>query len=159
MATAKKTKPSKYMYNLNVGDWSQDGHNMYEKVLLTSEFPKEDVMQAYIAGCKKVGVSLHDDMKGTTVILCDYEDFTIPSDVIQKLVEHGFNESELENEPDDEGNAYVGCDDVVALFKFFVRVGNPKILLATVEAPEVENLNGFWDKKYNFSMGYGVFSS
>jgi len=149
---------AKYTFNLVLGDWSDDGHGISEEFTYSSGHNKEAVMQAYMKGCDKVGVSLHASPKHVT-IADEYEDSTIQPEATKLLMEAGFDMGTLseQTEGDFDEPQYIDDGDFEKLFLFLVRVGNPKIKLTRINIEPVR-LNGFWDKKYNFQMGYGLYS-
>jgi hypothetical protein len=143
-------------FDLNVGDWSNDGHGHNNAIPLQSNATKDEIMEAYLASCKKLGLALHKGLPGTTALFCDYDESNLSADQLNTLIGFGFDSGLLDQPPYDEEEDVTCCvDDVVELFIFFVQLSDPDIELE--RAPEENfHLNGFWDKKYNFSMGYGV---
>jgi hypothetical protein len=159
---------------LVLGDWSNDGHGKYEKILLGVNVPVDVVQQAYKDSCKLTGVSFNDGEEYTGknqtykevndyTIAHNYEEPTIPIKAFNKLQKFGLTEKMLADwDTDDlienEDNRPIRiCTEVfVMLWIWFVRLSNPKIELEGVEN-DIPYINGFWDKKLNVTFGYGLY--
>lgn len=48
-----------YSVILELGDWSNDGHGRTEKIIMTSNYPVENVCDAYLKAVKQSGVAVH----------------------------------------------------------------------------------------------------
>ena len=143
------------LVTLVLGDWSNDGHNQSSDIIFSTNSTKEEIMAAYMAGAKKAGVGFHE-AKGIEAIFKDYEENSLYASAAEKLIAAGFNFDELEDNHEDNGAYWCCQDDAITIFKFLVGLSDKKIKLEEYEIPK---LNGWWDPKYNFSIGYGLFSS
>lgn len=73
----------KFLVNLVVGDWSNDGHGISETITVNCNIDKDAIMAAYKAGSEKTGVDLVDG------VCIDYEDNAIRKRDWDKLAAHG----------------------------------------------------------------------
>jgi hypothetical protein len=133
---------------LVVGDWSDDGHGKYEKLLFEVNKSVEEVQQAYLNSCKLTGLSFHDDG-----IACDYEDSSISKQQFE-ILEKYIGEKRLEGciEFDSEDYYIV---DFSNLWWEFVKISLPDLVYNEVEN-SIPVINGFWGK-LNHAFGYGMF--
>jgi hypothetical protein len=170
----------KYQMYLNVGDWSGDGHEKHDQVLIESNLPVKDVQQAYKDSCKLTGVQLNHNEDYTGVkrdwkvardfqILTEYESSKITSNQFKMLFEHGLRVEMLADwngedsveyaEESLDGYDIYSVDAYVKFWMWFTMLSNPKLKL-TWKPPEDEgipNINGYWDKNLNVQFGYGVY--
>ena len=84
----------KTKFYLVLGDWSNDGHGKYEKVLLESNKTVKEMQDAYKASCKKTGVSFNINENYTGIkrsvedamkheVCTDYEDSKLSEEVYE----------------------------------------------------------------------------
>jgi hypothetical protein len=165
-----------HMYVFNVGDWSKDGHNQCEQIVIKANKTKKEIMESYLKSVRELGIALHHGYDKTSFAkLCpsvkkeekmrslavEYEDSRIDPEVVKILKDAGCEIEKFSDESWEDGKVMedgtrhlVGTDGMVGLFFWFVSRNLKKF---TWEAVKFENLNGFWDKDYNISFGYGLF--
>lgn len=161
---------------LVLGDWSNDGHGKYDKVLLESNCSVKDMQNAYKASCKLTGVEFNhnDDYTGRDrdwrerenyQICVNYEDSTLSDDAFAVLSKFGLTKKMLKewdademNDDDDEEFA-LSQDSFVKLWIWFVKLSLPKdTVLQTVDVKdEIPVINGYWNKNLNVQFGYGLY--
>lgn len=74
------------IFEINLGDWSDDGHGKTKeyRVAVPAEFTLEMIAANYEKNCKKYGITLEH--------LCeDYEDNRVSLEVIQAMVKDGLD--------------------------------------------------------------------
>jgi hypothetical protein len=164
--------------HLVVGDWYDDDHGKYEKVLLQSNVDVATIQQAYKDSCKLTGVSFninedytglnrHYDEADEYQIATDYERSGIPTKALTELLKHGFRENFLENgkydfkgwEKNLEKEKDLEYDDFVELWIWFVKLSLPQnvVIEKCAVKDEIPIINGYWNKKLNVQFGYGLF--
>ena len=166
-----------YSMTLPIGDWSQDGHNMVENIVVTSNIPPAILRTAYLASCDLTGYQFHSQApynypwnqngprKTGTPLLVEYQDYQIPLHAIEDLEEHGLNFHELmhENSYEDGCEACPTPRDLVHILMAFIALSIDDELLGEDGQFEWEIVNGppplfgFWNADLNVSMGYGLF--
>ena len=128
-----------FMINLVMGDWSGDGHSKTETITILSNIDKKAVEKAYKAGTKKTNVNFSDD------VASDYEDSTLPTEVVTKLAEHGFKIEDYseDEEPTDRGYG-IWTDGYALAWLFIAGVGNPDFKFEVIEddSPNI-NIGGY----------------
>lgn len=139
---------------LNVGDWSEDGHNKYDRIRIESNKPVADVQQAYLKACKTTGVWFHNDYGASTPnpVLTEYEEREICGENIELLRAHGVSEEILKDIDDEYLDPWMFAD----LWCEFIKIGDPDLVCRQIK-DETPNINGFWDKKLNAQFGYGLY--
>jgi len=84
--------PPYSIFEINIGDWSDDGHGKTEehRVAVPSEFTQEMIAENYKNNCKKYGITLEQPCGG-------YGDRNFPIDPLRKMVKDGLNPSIVKN--------------------------------------------------------------
>lgn len=89
-------------FKVVIGDWSQDGHNMYDEFVFESNKSVKALQEGYKKSCKLTGLQFNhnDDYTGLpeakdwktakqTTIWTDYEDNEISDEQLKTLKTHG----------------------------------------------------------------------
>ena len=150
---------------LVIGDWSDDGHGKYKKILLEVNKSVEEVQNAYKASCKLTGISFNSGNedyteKGREIygeaekyqIAVEYEDADLTNETEEILVKHGCPSDILETYKEEP---YI--DSFVSLWLWFVSLSLPDIKYELGQDSNIPNINGYWDKNLNAGFGYGLF--
>lgn len=161
---------------LVLGDWSDDGHGKYDKVLVESNKPVKDIQDAYKASCKLTGVSFNhnDDFterkrgyleKKKYLIATDYEqglDVTrdVSDEAKQALHAAGFDvDKHFAFGLDDEGDQIKDNDEIfLHIWTEFVKLSLPDLIINKIPADtSIPVINGYWDANLNVGFGYGLY--
>ena len=103
---------------IEIGDWSHDGHNQSEKHILEVD-GSTDIMVDYTKGSKKLGFDLINDY-------CeDFEDNSIPREMVHKIRELGF-ELEMDDEEEEDDKYYIYTDLYLKIYLIICKIGNPE---------------------------------
>jgi hypothetical protein len=159
-------------FKVSIGDWSEDGHNIYEEINLQSNYTVFEMQEAYKRSCRTIGVQFHegDDYTGLSLndyfknretdyesrlICCEFEDSSI-SDLSKKLLnENGIDTSKFERN--------TNCDNFLELIMKFITFSMPDDFIyeeaAVKRSDKIEPLNGWWNKNLNVGFGYGIFTN
>jgi hypothetical protein len=146
---------------LVLGDWSGDGHNISEKVLVEVNQTVPDVQRAYKASCKLTGVSFNhnEDFTGTSrsyTIADNYRIATgygsgldITDEVAKAFKKHGI---------EFEVNEDAGLEEqFVKLWFDFVKLSLPDLEWRIPKGKdEIPCINGYWGD-LNVQFGYGLY--
>lgn len=157
---------------LVLGDWSDDGHGKYDKVLLLSNKSVEEIQNAYKASCKLTGLqfNINEDYTGRNLgyqeagkyqIACEYEGSTPSEEAVEILKSFNVPMDVFEeyDEEDDEKDYCLHQDSFVKLWVWFVKLSLPDdtVLEQSKDVDQIPNINGFWDKNLNQQFGYGLY--
>ncbi len=167
---------------LVLGDWSDDGHGKYEKILVETNQPVEKIQQAYKDSCKLTGISFNhnDDFTGIKQTVADfqgdytkyfksqrerligseYENYTLNKYCYDKLTSFGINLKEIfEVDEENPEEVYIDTDSFPKLWFAFVKLSLPDLEYSIpVENDSTPVINGYWNKNLNVQFGYGLFS-
>jgi len=147
---------------LVLGDWSDDGHGKFEKILVEVNKTVEEVQNAYKASCKLTGIAFDHDEDYTETnrgwkeaekyrIAVEYEDSNLSGEVLEILTKFGCPLKMLEYYNED------ACqENYVKLWFWFINLSLPYLEYEIV-ADDTPNINGYWSKNLNASFGYGLF--
>ena len=161
---------------LVLGDWSDDGHGKYDKVLMECNVPVKRVQDAYKKACKLTGVSFNNtdvftgqkrDYKTARDyrIACEYDNSSIPGPAKEVLIKHGltaelFKDFECGEDFNTEDNTpfYLCRDGYIALWCWFIRLADPEIELKVAKATDaIPVINAYWNDNLNVQFGYGPY--
>lgn len=144
---------SKILFNIRIGDWSADGHGMYETYTVSSNKPIEEVRAAHYRILEETGIDMGS--------MCeDYEDSSIDSTMIDKLKSLGVDVNKIDlcfADYKEDGVAYAVP---YTLFAIWVHLLNKVDSELKLEHVKIESLDfyGFKDGKHIPHVGYGLFS-
>jgi len=147
---------------IDLGDPSNDGHGMTEKILVESNKTHKQILKAYKASCKKTGVSFNnnDDFTGIdrnwevadNYRLCtDYEDHGMHKEFEEIILQHGC--TLLDDIEKYQGEYYLDSKTFVELFMWFVSLSLKDFEWNLIEEEKIPCVNK------GFQMGYGLFSN
>lgn len=140
-------KETSKQYKFEIGDWSADGHGMYESIMISTR--NTECLEAdYQKGFEKTGLDI-------TKYCEDYGDSDLPRSFIEDLEKAGFDIMDIddiryckENPLQDNGKSYtIYYHEYLDIWMFIAKKGNPDLE---------------WEEcKYEGTVqpgGYGLFS-
>lgn len=131
--------------NLVIGDWSRDGHEKTENVIIKSNLSLVDLQKAYKVGTKEIGF---DFIKS---VAARYEERELKREYLDKLTEFGYKGS-FEyydyNEESDEEGPNIDEFEYVDILMFICKLGDSSFDYQMIESPEYPRWN---------IGGYGLF--
>ncbi|AQW88979.1 hypothetical protein pEaSNUABM50_00466 [Erwinia phage pEa_SNUABM_50] len=145
----------KHQFKVNIGDWSQDGHNQYDVLVLNSTKPVDEVQKAF----KKAATDLHLLVNGRFLIADEFEDCSLSEDHAEVLKNAGVKFDDLVyNDGDDEEPNYIieGSSDMTILVMRIAQLELDFEFEITNDA--IPNFNGFWTEEQMPSIGYGLYN-
>jgi len=159
-----KSTPLMNTMHLVLGDWSNDGHGKYEKVICRANKTIDEVRDAYKASCKLMGFSFNHNNDYTEVkrsytiaskyqVCTEYENNTISTKVVNLLIQF---ECPLVDQIK-EAHRYLDVELFTDLWWWFVGVSLPGLIYEKVEG-DVPVINGFWNNSLNCQFGYGLYN-
>lgn len=150
---------------LTLGDWSDDGHGKYDKILVETNQPIDKIRQAYKDSCKLTTVSFNHNEDFTGVkrdylevkkyrICSEYDNNSIPKESVEILSKYeGFSDLDFEDYKDE---LFVG-ESFVKFWFWFVKLSLPELEYAEINE-KIPSINGYWDKDLNVQFGYGLYA-
>lgn len=171
-----------YKMYLVLGDWSKDGHNQSEKVLVETNQPVENIQQAYKDSCRLTGISfnINEDYTGIVTkredypnydqyraaverrrVACEYQDSSLNAYAFQQLEKHGLTRKMLgewnnSTYDDNETEFSLSSESFTRLWMWFVKLSLPE-LEYTIPKDDIPVINGYWNKNLNAGFGYGLY--
>ncbi len=142
---------------LVVGDWSEDEHGKFEKVLVEVNKTVEEVQNAYKDSVQLTKISFNNNNKyhgfdGIDHLICvEYEDKNLSDSVIERFKELGCPKDILENFIEKPFT-----DTFTSLWFWFISLSLSNLEYKTTK-DEIPNINGYWDKNLNAGFGYGLY--
>lgn len=149
---------------ITIGDWSEDGHGVYEQFVFESNKTVKEVQDAYKASCKLTGLQFNHNDNYTGIVdnyrnyrndrqICtEYEDSEISEFALDILKEHGII---IDDDNLDE-------DSFLKLLIDFIKLSLPDLELEEAsfkksELKDIPAVNGWWNKELNVQFGYGLY--
>ena len=149
---------------LVLGDWSDDGHGISEKILVKVNKTIEEVQNAYKNSCMLTGISFNhnDDFTNRRRdwrfaekfhVATGYENDTLTEECIEVLQQFECPEELLERAEDHLYEAFID------LWFWFVSLSLPDLQYekVTPEPDPTPVINGFWNENLNVQFGYGLY--
>lgn len=170
-----------YKMYLVLGDWSKDGHNQSEKILVECNLPVEKIQQAYKDSCKLTGISFninenftglkydvkdyknydeYFDAQKRGLIATEYEDSSLNTHCLEQLKKFGFDLKIIygdDYDTEDNEELYLDESSFTKLWFWFVKLSLPELQFIVVE-DNIPVINGYWNKNLNVGFGYGLYS-
>lgn len=152
-------------FYLVLGDWSEDGHRLSDKLLMEANKGLSEMRQAYKDSCKKTGVSFNhnEDFTGKErnhKIAAQYHVCTeLEEGTLTQEIRNVFEEYEcpyLEEATKDE---WIMEKKVFAdLLMWFISLSLPGLEWKQIPiVDETPVLNGYWNEELNVQFGYGLY--
>lgn len=140
-----------YQFNVNIGDWSDDGHGKTDTFLFESNYPVDHLQKAYKKSVKTTGLELSD-------VCREYEEDKINEDDFAKLKKLGCSMDLMSPDADvgDYGGASPNPEGLAEIMMWFVGLSMPEDFTCKRMANDVANFNGYWGD-LNLSFGYGLY--
>lgn len=151
----------KNQFYLPIGDWSNDGHGVCEKVLIESTASLQEIRDAHFKMEEVTGINIHK-------IANDYEDNTISSDTCLELIELGLDINSLldggyegltkENILDEE-EYYIDSEGMAKMWVDLLNKTDESLKIVMVAEDEVPMIPfyGFDEQKRHMGfVGYGT---
>lgn len=151
---------------LYIGDASGDGHGKSDYYVFDSNYTMEQIQDAYISSCIKIGVQFNhntyyididDNRHGDNpyLICTNWCDNTISEEAKQLLLEHGIDAAEYSCEKDE---ILFDIDGFTNLILDFIKVSLSDLELseASFKKSELRNIPTINSGKLNHQFGYGV---
>lgn len=152
----------KFNVRFVVGDWSDDGHNYSKEYCYSSNYPVNEIQEAYKRSEKKTKITFDKNRQTNTiteVIFDDYGVCSLSEIQIEKLQSFGLVVKK---------GRYTKLYFLSLLFAF-IKLSLPDLKLEALDldknyvkklgtSKEYPVFNGWWDKNLNMSMGYGLWT-
>jgi hypothetical protein len=141
-----------HRFNLQIGDWSGDGHGRNISYLIDSNKPIEEVRKAFYKAQEKF------DRAVWPTSLCDrYQTYSITEEVANKIVASGYTDP-LGDFDEDDKVYYVEVDELATYTLWFITQGDPTLGLVHCQE-EIPSFHfyGYQDGKHIDGIGYGLF--
>lgn len=147
-----------YQWELQIGDWSDDGHGKTKDYIIESNHSVEVAREAYFKAKKKLkGFDFGEE------VCSGYEQYRIEPPLFEKMLSLGFSFDDMD--PEDLELAKVeglglSTKDITKLFLQYLKMGDPTLELDIVPEPQVPTFHfyGFDKKKRHIPhIGYGLF--
>ncbi len=142
----------KYVIDLPIGDWSNDGHGRCDNFIIESNKPIEALFKAYFAAQGKLPKLIHPNN-----ICSQYEQNTISNEVLTQMRAYGFVYSNSVDNDDDEN--YLETEELASWTLIFMMLGDKNLKLKIKnekEIPKFINWNAPKGKQLD-QIGYGLF--
>lgn len=142
------------LWNIPIGDWSNDGHEQCDWFTIKSNFTVEQAREAYFKSVEKSGVDICKE------VACKYEDNSVSEKFLKVFPE--FLEKDLVKY-DPEFNDYdfeyyiESSSDLVEMVCLFIQKYNPEFRYEIIDLPMLPFYG--YDKKDRHigHIGYGLF--
>jgi hypothetical protein len=122
------------IFEVNIGDWSKDGHNQSKRFLFQTSATREEIKKAYDKGVKILGVDI-------TKYCSDYEDSSLPTEQYDTYIESGWGGLEDGFETDEDVHLYI--TDYLSLWLHTIKIGCDTISIEEINSETSFNIGGY----------------
>ena len=131
---------------VEIGDWSNDGHNRSDCFVVESTLTQSELMTAYRTGVSIIGVDLIND------VAKDYEDSLLSKEHEELLRKagYGFDKDPKGNlyferyDDEDESTSYsLGVQEYLDIFLFMCRLGEPHQVIQLIKTSHSLHIGGY----------------
>lgn len=138
------------IWNIPIGDWSDDGHGKCDWFTIKSNFTVEQAREAYFKSVEKSGVDICKE------VACDYEDNSVSEKFLNAFPE--FLEKGLIKHGQEYTEYYIGdSSDLVEMVCLFIQKYNPEFRYEITNFPMLP-FCGYDEKgRHIGQIGYGLF--
>jgi hypothetical protein len=135
------TENNRITFRIPLGDWSGDGHSKCEYFTATSAKSLIEVREAYFSAKEKLPKLICPEN-----FVNEYEDSTVPQEVIDKLKEYNYNLC--------KDSEYFELEEMVKYVVWFINYGDPE---CDVKLEKIDDMLVFYgvDKKKRHIGGFG----
>lgn len=133
-------------FRLVLGDWSQDGHNIVQHIIIEANYSVEELRSAYYKSHKLTRVNFDN-------ICEEYEDSKLHEPEYKKFQKHN---CPFEKLGIDEDDLYLDENSYVKLLMWFISLSIPDLKWKKTD-DGLPNFNGYWSKEGPSSLGYGLY--
>jgi hypothetical protein len=143
----------KYLFEIPIGDWSNDGHGMCDHFVIESNVSMNKIFDAYFKAQEELPKEICPEG------MCEsYRDGNIPADIVKKLREYNFTHK-FDSVSNSDGSESPSSEDMLEIVLWFIKQGNNKIKLKVVKLDKF--INWKVPKKHKGknlgNFGYGLF--
>lgn len=141
-----------HIFQMNVGDYSDDGHGKNEVFVIKSTKPVDEVLKAFISSGTKLNVYQH----GSFVIAEDYEDSKLSNEHAEALRNAGIEFEDLVYNDGDEEDPEYTIEGTTEIVRLVMRIAQKELDFEYEIANDViPSFNGFGGA--GPQIGYGLF--
>ena len=139
------------LWNIPIGDWSDDGHGKCDWFTIKSNFTVEQAREAYFKSVEKSGVDICKE------VAYEYEDNSVSEKFLNAFPEF-LEKGLVKHEPEDTEYYIEDLSDLVEIVCLFIQKYNPEFKYEIVDIPMLPYYG--YDKKGRHIgyFGYGLFS-
>jgi len=150
-----KGNKMKTQFEIEIGDWSGDGHGYCTSFVAYSNKSIEETREAYFAAKQKLDKNLCPEN-----FLCEYEDSYLKPDQIKHMINAGFCFKQHDNEDFDYEDFEFSDEDMAEYVCWFINQGDPdckaSLKKSKIKIPTL-SFCGFDKKKRHINfIGYGL---
>jgi hypothetical protein len=130
------------LINIQIGDWSGDGHGQHEDFHFQSNKSIKDVRKAYFRAKNKYPTLCPE------TFCCEYEDCAVPNKITKEAKKLGFKIGK-----------FCTCEDMAEYVAWFCKLGDIELdlKLTTQENPPTLAFYGFDENEQHIGFfGYGL---
>lgn len=125
--------------SLVVGDMGGDGHEKIKKRYYRTNLPKQEVKDAYNKGVELLGIDI-------TKYCQEYEDNSVPKEIIDKLLEKGFESEDLDladiDIDSEEDRHHIYYTVYLDIWEFIAKAGASNLILEKIPDNDI-NIGGY----------------
>lgn len=162
-----KTDSNKtHQYYIVLGDWSGDGHDKSEKILIETNVSLENLREAYIRSTNETNMSFetHQLFSQKVNFCTEYAHNILTKLMYETLIKYGcpINDMEIDGVGDDPitidncEDCYLYTDSFLNLLMWFISLSIEKDFKWKRVKDEIPCFNGHWGP-LNSTIGYGLY--
>lgn len=145
-----------HQFNVNIGDWSDDGHGQCCPIVIMGSHDVQEVQDAFISAATRLGF-LDGNVHPNFIICNEYGDSSILEEWVEDLHTAGIIVNDILELHGTEYHFNEKAKGMAHLIMRIAQLDLPGFVYEIPTAVKLPNFNGFWSPKLNTSIGYGLF--
>lgn len=155
-SASRTITPTLNRFIMNIGDWSNDGHEKTEQVIIETDLSLEEIQNAYKRASVEMGFALHPRHDSLPEVKYHTGGKHTHS-IDRRAWDYFVKAYNLFGEGWDQEDYEINSEIYALAFVIMVKHVRNDAIVRIFEGEKLEHINGFWSDNLNSGFGYELF--